>query len=166
MAKACKACASPSRGYIDGALRDGLPYNTIIAELASRGETFSSSNLTRHKPHMRQADEVRLDGELEATVQLLREERNRVAPTLRASYSILIAFLESVANRKVPTAREAIAAAESIARLGGMTNKQKFLLDFAEAAWAPGGAMTQPSVGATEDFPSIPEELQEVLPDE
>jgi len=132
---------------------------TIIEELASRGESFIFSNITRHRPHVQQADEVKLDEELEATVQLLREERNRVAPTLRASYSILISFLESVASRKTPTAREAIAAAESISRLGGMNTKQKFLLDFAEAAWAPGGAMVAPAVGAEEDF--FPEELEE-----
>jgi hypothetical protein len=127
--------------------------------LASRGETFLPSNISRHKPHVQQDDEVKLDEELEATVQLLREERNRVAPTLRASYSILISFLESVASRKTPTAREAIAAAESISRLGGMSTRQRFLLDYAEAAWAPGGAMTSPAVGAYNDlFPDEDEE--------
>jgi hypothetical protein len=129
-----------------------MPYPTIVAELASRGETFYAVNLYRHRPHVQRADEVKLDEELEATVQLLREERNRVAPTLRASYSILISFLESVASRKTPTAREAIAAAESISRLGGMNTKQRFLLDFAEAAWAPGGAMVTPGVSADSFF--------------
>jgi hypothetical protein len=155
----CKACNSELRPFIDGQLRAGSAYTTIVQQLASKGQVFNISNLSRHRPHVMREDEERLDDDIDETVEQLREERNRVAPTLRASYSILIRFLESVKDRKAPTAHEALAAAKSISELGGMSNSQRFLLDFAEKAWAPGGGMRPPE--KDEEPFGIPPELED-----
>ena len=144
MPVACKACTSPSKGFIDGAMRDGQPYADIIAELATRGEKFNQSNLGRHKPHVKRMDDERMTAEIEESIAKLRLDAASAPAVLRPAYTTLIRFLESVSTSKAPGIREALAAAESIHRIAGMGTKQQFLLDFAERAWAPGGGMFSP----------------------
>jgi hypothetical protein len=141
-------------------MRDGLDYTTIIAELKSRGEKFNTSNLSRHKPHVARAVDERMTAEIEESIVKLRGDASAAPAVLRPAYVTIIRFLESVNDRAAPNVREVLAAAESIHRITGMSGKHEFLLAFAERAWLPGGAMSQPDVGAQEkDFPSIPTDL-------
>ncbi len=141
-------------------MRDGQPYADIIVELESRGETFNSSNLGRHKPHVQRAVDEAMTAEIEESIVKLRQDASAAPAVLRPAYTTLIRFLESVSTSKAPAIREALAAAESIHRITGMSGKHEFLLAFAERAWSPGGSMTRP-VGAPE-FPDIPEELADI----
>lgn len=110
------------------------------------------------KTELKQSEDV--VEELGSSVEELRKEAVKVPATLRAPYFVLIHFLENLGSQEVKPA-DAIRAAVAISQISGNKTKQQFLLDFAEAAWAPGGSMRRT---ATETAaPPIPEELLPLL---
>jgi len=127
--------------------------------LKEMGEDISADTLATHRSHYAISASPPSE-EMDTAVAELKQEAGRVPATLRAPYFVLIHFLQNLGSQEVKPA-DAIRAAVAISQISGNKTKQQFLLDFAEAAWAPEGSMWKQTTEV--EAPPVPSELLPLL---